>query len=155
MDIGLKTIINRESMTGIAVAAEAQVPVPGQVATIEAVIKTLTVRGLLSVPSLNFFKILNLMRCQPPFMIAIREQPKLSPNGQQNQVLLIRSSKACRLIQLPAINPSLGWMALCTVKVDSSFNSPQIRQLTFFLKTQQLANCSKRLPNKNTHFYTI
>jgi hypothetical protein len=61
LDIGLKTIINKESMTGIAVAAEAQATVPGQVATLEAVIES-SVRGLLSVPSLNFFKILSLMR---------------------------------------------------------------------------------------------
>ena len=104
MDIGHKITINQESMTGIAVEAGAQVTVPGQVVTIEAVIKTLTVRELLSGHSLNFFKILNLMRCQEPFMNTINKQLKSNLNGRPNKVQLIRSSKVCRVIQLSVIN---------------------------------------------------
>lgn len=79
MDTGLKTQINQESMTGIAVAAEAQATAPGQVATIEVGIKTST--ELLAAHRLNFFKILNPMKCKPPFMNIVRDHQKVNLCG--------------------------------------------------------------------------
>ena len=79
MDTGLKTQINQESMTGIAVAAEAQATAPDQVATIEVGIKTST--ELLAAHRLNFFKILNPMKCKPPFMNIVRDHQKVNRCG--------------------------------------------------------------------------